>query len=798
MKKEKNTLKICLFVILSLFYSVPAISQPITLVTIGDSLTAGDGDSEGGGGYPSRLLAMLVPLYPDSTISNLGISGDTTLDLVNKQLNGAVTILNNAPTGSIKMVLVWIGSNDLFGLYAGDVCSEYYSSISSCEEMEMGYAVDNLDTILGTLASTGATIYIALLDDQSRRPVITDESLRSNSFPGITADEIPRMASQIALYNAQVKQQAVKHGAKTVDFFNTAIFENSATLDYDGNHPNSSGYDAIASIWYQSITGTSPPDTDDTDGDDTVNPPAAQPPVPSIMSGNSHNTISVNINQSFPVSVSMNAGDMLNKAGDWWLIYITPDNKIFSLTNKLRWIEGVSPVLSIPLISFDAIQIFSTAFPLPGTYSFYFAFDDKPDGIPELPIWIDALTVQVNTLPTDPTDKVKTRLMPQNLIYQGAFLLPEGDEWAYSGHALAWYPDGNPDDSGDGYPGSIYTAAHAIDGYVGEISIPAPVKADTIINLPRAEIIQSPKDITGGLKDKCTFDPECLYRELDGLAYLPNINKIVWNLRDWYNAAGFDQDSLGWSNPDMSDPQGVWHIGSRESENNLFHNAKTSNYLFNAPQSFTTQWLDGKSLIAGSSREAGVLGGSQGPTLFALAPWEDGNPPAPSSNLDAIALLYYPEKYDCVWENAAVCDYPGYSAADHWNGGAWIETASANAVIISGRKGLGSSCYGTPEECGNDTCVTSKGYHAYPYQPQVLFYDPEDLKAVRAGTKSPWQVLPYEILSLENITYNQGCAAIGAAALDSDNGYLYITEKEIDDVENGIWGVTAVHVWKIQ
>ncbi|MBF0257787.1 MAG: hypothetical protein HQK62_02940, partial [Desulfamplus sp.] len=478
------------------------------------------------------------------------------------------------------------------------------------------------------------------------------------------------------------------------------------------------------------------------------------------------------------------------------------DNRIFSLTNELRWTEGVVHILSIPMISFGSIPVASVALTLPGSYLFYFAVDDKPDAIPQAPIWFDVLTVQINDSNTDPIDEnpdtSRTRLMPQNLVYQGAFLFPEGDEWSYSGHALAWYPNGDATGSNDGYPGSLYTATHVNDGYAGEISIPSPIKSDAIINLPRATIIQPPKDITGNWRNNCTAYPECIYRELDGLAWLPDINKIAWNLRDWYNVTGFDQDSLGWSNQDMSDPQGVWHIGPRESENSVFHNGKTSNYLFNAPQAFAAKWLEGKSLIAGSSREAGALGGSQGPTLFALAPWEDGNPPAPSSELNALALLYYPENYDCVWENSDVCAYPGYSAADHWNGGAWIETASKTAVLITGRKGLGKSCYGTPEDCQNDTCVTSKGFHAYPYQPQILFYDPEDIKAVRSGSKKPWQVLPYHVMSLEDIAYNAGCAVIGAAALDSVNGYLYITEKEIDDVDNGIWGTTAVHVWKIQ
>ncbi len=254
-----KTGKIVFIVLLFILNACPAISQSITLVALGDSLTAGDGDDGSGGGYPDRLLRMLMASYPGSTLANRAISGDTTQDLINKQLTSAVADLNAAPAGSLKIAIVWIGSNDLFGLYNSDVCTEYYSDISTCEQVEMGISTDNVNTILNNLKATGATIYIALLDDQSKRPVIADPSIRIDAFPGISNDDVSRMSKQITNYNNQIKTHAASHGATTVDFFNTTIFENNATLSDDGNHPNGSGYDAIASIWYQAITGTTQP-----------------------------------------------------------------------------------------------------------------------------------------------------------------------------------------------------------------------------------------------------------------------------------------------------------------------------------------------------------------------------------------------------------------------------------------------------------------------------------------------------------------------------------------------------------
>ena len=391
------------------------------------------------------------------------------------------------------------------------------------------------------------------------------------------------------------------------------------------------------------------------------------------------------------------------------------------------------------------------------------------------------LPLIMNNYVSQPQDR---RIYTTNLVYKGAFTYPSGDEWAYSGHALAYYPGGDP--------GSLYAAAHTWYDLVGEISIPAPVISTNFAALPRAAALRSPTDITGGWKDNCTYNDDCEYREVDGLAYLPNVDKVAWNLNDWYNVGGYDQDSLGWSARDMSGAQGVWHIGARPSSNDVFHNGKTSDYLFPAPQSFADANLEGKWLIAGKHREAGAFGGSQGPTLYALAPWEDGNPPTSGQNLDALALLYYPEIYACV-DDPAECHFPGYRPADDWGGGAWVQSAGASAVLIFGRKGLGDGCYGTPEECGGDPCRPSKGYHAYPYQPQILFYDPEEIKAVLAGSKEPWEVLPYEIYSPADKVIGGECATLGAAAYDRERGLLYVAEREA-----GPSGETVVHVWEIR
>ncbi len=395
-------------------------------------------------------------------------------------------------------------------------------------------------------------------------------------------------------------------------------------------------------------------------------------------------------------------------------------------------------------------------------------------------------------------------LSSKDLIYKGAFAYPSGDEWAYSGQAMAYYPNGDASGGSDGYPGSLYVAGSRNDetgDLVGEINIPVPVDTENFADLPKASLLQPLTDITGGWKDNCSYNDECIYRNIDGLAYLSKVDKIAWNLKDWYNVAAYDQDSLGWSDLDMSHAQGVWHIGTRG--NQLFHNAKACNYLFKAPKSFAVDHLGGKRLIAGNSREAGALGGSQGPTLYALAPWQDGSPPTPGQNLNALALLFYREIISCVWEDPectnineipveGVCDFPNYRAFDHWNGGAWIDAGGKSAIVIVGRKGMGANCYGTQEKCSNDPCDMYKGYHAYPYEPQMLFYNPKALLGVLAENEDPWTITPEETYSLTDVAFNADCAEPGSAAYDIQRNILYVAEQDA-----GPYGETAVHVWSV-
>jgi lysophospholipase L1-like esterase len=167
------------------------------------------------------------------------------------QLDQAMSLITQATNENRQpMVLLWTGSNDLWSLYEWKCTVD---SPPSCAEEDLQEFTSNLDTILNRLASTDSKLLIANLDDHSKRPVVADSAyieLRSD----ITPDELPLLSEQTSHYNTAIRELAKTYEATVVDIFKTTIFQQSETIsNYDGDHPNSLGYDQLADIWYQAV-----------------------------------------------------------------------------------------------------------------------------------------------------------------------------------------------------------------------------------------------------------------------------------------------------------------------------------------------------------------------------------------------------------------------------------------------------------------------------------------------------------------------------------------------------------------
>jgi hypothetical protein len=411
-------------------------------------------------------------------------------------------------------------------------------------------------------------------------------------------------------------------------------------------------------------------------------------------------------------------------------------------------------------------------------------------------------TVERSELPRNLID-------PADLTYLGAFRLPDvsGDSsWEYSGYAMAYNPLGDPAGPEDGFPGSLFAVGHDHQQYVSEISIPVPVLSSNKDpeELNTAGTMQPFADITDG-----RFG----YLEIPraGLEILPpQGEQDEWKL---YFAWGQHFEDAwnpthGWSSLDLSAPRtaGPWHVAG-------FSNYITNDYLFEIPETWAAAYTPGLRLAAGRFRD-GIWGGL-GPTLVAIGPWLDGNPPAQGATLEhAQPLLLYGRQLEGNLEidSSGIQPMATFSEPDEWSGGAWLTAGDSAAVIFVGTKAVGRSWYGfsngvvyptsgDPNETYPDVPAwphDQRGWWSEDVSAQILFYDPADLASVAQGEMEAWQPQPYASRSIDGLLFDPGFDyenskryLLGAAAFDRTRGLLYIVERRADGDRS------LIHVFEI-
>ncbi len=338
------------------------------------------------------------------------------------------------------------------------------------------------------------------------------------------------------------------------------------------------------------------------------------------------------------------------------------------------------------------------------------------------------------------------RVQPSDFNYLGSFEVTCSQDWCTYGQFGIDIADGGS---------ALWITGHAYDAQVTKISIP-PIGGS-------AQKLSGPTDYLGSC-------PEDENWHLGAIEESGGTLRATCNYT--YNVAGNDLDTYH-DGPGAS-PQ---HIGPRAAP---FSSQKMGAYLFEVPADFASQYLGGRRLITGFSREAGALGGSQGPTLIAF---DRGNP---SSALD---LVWYRQHYpECNWDDYSTCDFPGYRTADSWEGATWVRSAAGDAILIVGQKGLGDNFYG---DARPGDCSSYKGYHSDPYEGQIIFYDPADIVDRLEGNLEPWEVLPYATMVLNGVGGWGECTDAGGMTFDQDSGRLYLVHKS--GAGNG---QPIIHVWQ--
>ncbi len=386
-------------------------------------------------------------------------------------------------------------------------------------------------------------------------------------------------------------------------------------------------------------------------------------------------------------------------------------------------------------------------------------------------------------------------IQPENLVYMGAFRLPEGSGgtgWEYGGAAMTYYPGGDPGGPEDGYGGSIFATGHPYQMYVSEINIPVPITSRNLNDLNTAETLQPFSDVRLGLFSEADGFDQTFLRV--GMEYLPkqgsqNSDKLYfcWGQHCQEEAKG---PSHTWCELNLSSPKtaGPWIIHDRM-------NYSTSDYLFEIPEKWACENTPGMLLATGRFRDGGQ--GGQGPCLFATGPWNEGNPPPPETCLANKTLLMYETAY-----TGSSHIMNNYHHSDEWSGGAWLTAGDRSAVIFVGTKGTGDCWYGFsngtvwpdeppfPPEPGGE-----RGWWSTGFKGEIIFYDPSDLAAVAKGEMEPWEPQPYASMDIDNYLFNikspQQKYHTAAVCFDRTRSLLYVFEFLADGDK------PVVHVWKV-
>jgi hypothetical protein len=375
--------------------------------------------------------------------------------------------------------------------------------------------------------------------------------------------------------------------------------------------------------------------------------------------------------------------------------------------------------------------------------------------------------------------------------YLGAFMVPSFHytntyKMAYGGYGLGYYPNGDPDGGEDGFSGSLFITGFS-QGHgtpVAEIDIPTPIvsASKSTGDLPRSKLLQNFTDVTNGSQYSYVA-----VRDIEYLEAIPGQteDKLYWAMYDYYVPQ--ENYMSGRSNLDFSNLEvdGNWKISDAPL-------GSIGEYLFQIPKDWADTYVDGKYLANGRCRP-GQGGGSYGPSLFAISPYEQGDPPINATVLDAVKLLYYPS--DKPWDVTK-------SWGDYWYGGSWLTKGSKHAVVFPGRKAIrddlnGLEYYGKPL-LDHQGAQGGKGYYSNPYHYAMLFYDPSDLADVALGIKENYEVKPYAIFNPSKYTirpdYDSERMLFGGAAYDRERGLLYISQVHVEQLYARR---PVIHVFKI-
>ncbi len=345
-----------------------------------------------------------------------------------------------------------------------------------------------------------------------------------------------------------------------------------------------------------------------------------------------------------------------------------------------------------------------------------------------------------------------TLVQKADLAYQGSFKVPGGIQaggqanagFEYGGSAISFNPAG---------PG-LFMVGHDWDQFIGEISIPAIGGTATL----RQNLVNAGGGSVGG--STVNVGGTLVY---NGRLLLTKF--IFYDALNEQNASHFSRP-VTLAGGSVTGPTRVGSLGAG------FY----SGYMSPIP----AEWQSalGGPALTGNCCLSIISRTSYGPAAAAFNPDSLGS---------AVSLVHYTSDHQTLGTYGASGTHPMFNGSTRVAG--VIFPPGTASVLFIGTTGVGPYCYGEAAACG-DPSNNSKGEHAYPYRGYVWAYNANDLAAVKAGSKQPWQVTPYATWELTNLG-DTAYWGIGGATYDSAAKKLYVVEKY------GSGELPIVHVYSL-
>ncbi|MGE3491236.1 MAG: hypothetical protein AB7N29_14615 [Vicinamibacterales bacterium] len=367
-----------------------------------------------------------------------------------------------------------------------------------------------------------------------------------------------------------------------------------------------------------------------------------------------------------------------------------------------------------------------------------------------------------------------------DLLYAGAFRLPDqfvnGDGFTIGGRPVAYNPARN----------SLFIGSR--NGRLAEVSIPTPVNSANVNALPFASFLQGFYDPTEGNMWQIAGDGA----SIDGI--LVHGDRLYGSASIYYDANNTQRVSHYSRSTTLSASSFVGMASVWQSDMTGF----VSGYMANVPAEWQSRL--GAPAITGQCCLPIAWRTSWGPSAFGWNPSQLVS----TAQVPATPLLYYPHDHHTLghWDASG----PAYGGTTQINGVAII--AGTRTALFFGRNGTGPFCYGNGtanqslvgtlgpdnEVYCYDPSTPAKGQHAYPYQYQIWAYDLNDLAAVKAGTKQPWDVVPYGVWPFALPT-PEPMVRIGGIGYDSSRQIIYVSQLLAD--QDGYGYRPLIHALKI-